>query len=213
MVTLVQIPQRLQVLYGLSPLDAAVRLLPFTIMLAVGGILGSIFGQKYLSTPMYGQLFGAILQLVATICFTVLPLQYSASGHIPASQYGFQILMGFGSGVSYITNYTGIQYILGHEKDLVGASAGAIMQFRYVGAALGLAAVTAAFNTTVRTHLEAFLDSDQISTVLISSRLISTLGADEQAKVLDAFGSAFTLQWQIVCGFVGLQIVANLLTY
>jgi hypothetical protein len=207
--TLVQVPQRLQIINNLSPLQAGTRLLPYIVFLPVGTICASIISKLMPGKPVPGMLVGAFLQLAAAICFVTV--QSSTLGQVDSAQYAFQALMGLGNGISYTVNFNGMPFVLGGRKELVPRAMGANTQFRYLGGALGLGVVTAAFNTYVHLHLSRILSVDTITSILESSSGVYDLSPNVQAAVIQDFADAFTLQWEIICIFVGLQIVANLL--
>ena len=183
------------------------------LLIPIGTVTGSIISSKFNTRLIYGMLVGALLQLVAVVCFATAPISDTRGGALPARQYGFQILIGLGNGISYVVNFTGMSYLGDGRKDLVAPAMGANTQFRYLGGAVGLGIMTATLNSDVRSHLSGLLAPSDIASVLQSSDRIAMLDAETQARVLLIFASGFVLQWKIVCGFVGLQMVANLLAY
>lgn len=182
-------------------------------MVPFGTVVGSIISGKVKRRPTYGMLLGASLQLAAVICFATVPLSGSRRSALPTSQYGFQILIGLGNGISYTVNFNGMPYALDGQKNLIAPAMGTNTQFRYLGGAIGLGVVTAALNGYVRSQLSDVLTPSDITAILQSSGMISTLSVEAQTRVLQVFTSGFLLQWRIMCGFVGLQIVANILAY
>ena len=150
---------------------------------------------------------------MAVICFATAPISENRGDALPASQYGFQMLIGLGNGISYVVNFNGMPYAIDGRKDLVAPAMGANTQFRYLGGAVGLGIVTVTLNSYVRSHLSGLLTPSDIINVLQSSDNIAMLNAETQARVLLVFANGFLLQWKIICGFVGLQIVANVLAY
>ena len=207
-----QIPQRLQVVDGLSSLDAGVRLLPFIVLVSIGTALGSLISQVVKTRLIYGMLFGSVIQLAAVICFVSMPLSNDQGGSLPVSQYIFQVLLGLGNGVSYTVNFNGMPYTLDGRKELVAPAMGANAQFRYLGGAIGLGGVTAGLNSYLRTHLAIALTTAEVEAVLQSASEIARLDAAKQGLVLQVFANGFALQWKIVCGFVVAQLLAVLLT-
>ncbi|KAH8648133.1 major facilitator superfamily domain-containing protein [Tricladium varicosporioides] len=211
--TLIQIPQRLQVVNGLSSLESGVQLLPYIIFVPVGTMTASIFAGMFKMKPVPGALLGALLQLIGVVCFVTVPAPNNLQSTFPGTQYAFQVILGLGNGLSYTMNFNGMPYTLDGCKELVPSAMGAVTQFRYLGGALGIGVVTAALNSYVKQHLMSFLSSEDIAAVLQSSKAILTLATDERARVLQVFSDGFLLQWKLLCGFVGLQIVTILLAY
>ena len=90
---------------------------------------------------------------------------------------------------------------------------GAIAQFRYMGAALGVAIMTCVLNSYVSSHLSPLLSSNQINAVLQSITTIEALPAELQLPVRLVFGQAYNLQIRILMGFSIAQFAATLLLW
>jgi hypothetical protein len=98
-VTNLQIPQRFQLVTGLSSLDAGVRFIPFGVALSVGTITSANMARRSSLPAVYSVIVGALLQVIG---FALL----ASSGtwvEIPAAIYGYLVIAGFGCGVSYQT--------------------------------------------------------------------------------------------------------------
>jgi MFS family permease len=91
------IPQRFQLVYQTSGLDAGVRLMPFTIMIPIGSIVASILAGKHKIPALYLIIAGSILQVIGFALLSTLPTSLS----IPSEIYGFQIIAGFGCGINF----------------------------------------------------------------------------------------------------------------
>lgn len=96
-----QLPQRFQLVNGLSGLDAGVRLLPFGAAVPVGTIAGANAASKLRIPAIYLVLFGAVIQIIGYSLFSTL--QNSLS--IESALYGYEVLVGVGSGMSYQVLY------------------------------------------------------------------------------------------------------------
>lgn len=94
--TMFQIPQQYQIVKGLSPLQAGVRFIPFTIAAPVGSVIAPTIGKIFKIPLVYLVLVASIIQVVGYALFTTLP----TSTHIEAAQYGYQIISGFGCGIN-----------------------------------------------------------------------------------------------------------------
>lgn len=99
-VAFIEIPQRLQIVNGNSPLNAGIRLLPF----AVGSPFGigvptimSKFGYPFIACLS----IGAAFQVVGFSLLSTIPTTYN----IWPGQYGYAFLAGFGTGASIGTQY------------------------------------------------------------------------------------------------------------
>lgn len=95
-VTIFQLPQRFQVVNGLSPLQAGIRFIPFTVAAPVGSALSSVVGKAFKIPLVYLVLLASIIQVVGFALLSTL----SASLTITAAQYGYQIIAGFGCGIN-----------------------------------------------------------------------------------------------------------------
>lgn len=94
---LIQLPQRFQIIEGNSPLRAAVKLMPFNLLIASGAVIGNIITGKLRVPPIYVLLFGAILLSVGVGLLNTLPQASHWSGIV----YFFEVLGGIGMGVSF----------------------------------------------------------------------------------------------------------------
>src|SRR5437660_1252776 len=91
-----QIPQQYQIVKCLSPLQAGVRFIPFTIAAPVGSVIAPTIGKIFSVPLVYLVLVASIIQVVGYALFTTLP----TSMNIEAAQYGYQIIAGFGCGIN-----------------------------------------------------------------------------------------------------------------
>ena len=89
---------------------------------------------------------------------------------------------------------------------------GANTQFRFLGGAVGLGLVTAVLNGFLRPRLAEIVAGDVLGAILESTDVVTTLSPQLQARILDVFADGFVLQWRVLCGFVGSQILASFLT-
>lgn len=96
-VTNLQIPQRFQLVSGLSSLDAGVRLIPFGVGLSVGTILSANVAKRFKVPAIYSIIVGALLQIVG---YALL----GSSGSyvdIPPAVYAYLVIAGLGCGISF----------------------------------------------------------------------------------------------------------------
>lgn len=91
------IPQRFQLVYGTSGLDAGVRLIPFTVVIPVSSIVASTLAGKLKVPPLYLLLVGSCFQVLGFALLGTLP----STLEIPARIYGFEILAGWGCGINF----------------------------------------------------------------------------------------------------------------
>lgn len=91
------LPQRFQLVYGLSGLDAGIRLIPFSFAIPVATIFSAVLAGKKKIPLMYIFLSGACLQVVGFALLGTLPL----TPGIPARIYGYELVAGWGCGMNF----------------------------------------------------------------------------------------------------------------
>lgn len=96
-IIVINIPQRFQGLYGTSPFEAGVRLVPFNFLIALGTVVANISAAKTRIRPIYLLFIGSTIQLIGLALFSTL----SSDLHIPSVIYGWEVLSGFGIGIVF----------------------------------------------------------------------------------------------------------------
>ena len=96
-IIVINIPQRFQGLYGTSPFEAGVRLIPFNFLIAFGIVVANISAAKTRIPPIYLLFIGSTIQLIGLALFSTL----SSDPHIPPVIYGWEVLSGFGIGIVF----------------------------------------------------------------------------------------------------------------
>lgn len=95
---IISLPQKFQVVYGSSPFDAGYKLLTLTICTPVGSALAGLFMQKLNTPPLYILLAGGVFQVIGMAL--MVSLDEVPSAPFPAAEYGYEVLMGVGFGLS-----------------------------------------------------------------------------------------------------------------
>ncbi len=122
-VLVVDLPQRFQAVNNLSALDAGVRLLPYAMLAPIGSLVSNmIFIHR--KAPLTLLAAGASFQLVGLTLLATIPVSIT----VPAAQYGYQAIAGFGVGITFGTLVT-ITPGSVEPRDLATAT-GAMIQFR-----------------------------------------------------------------------------------
>ncbi|RAH48304.1 MFS general substrate transporter [Aspergillus brunneoviolaceus CBS 621.78] len=192
--TMFQLPQRFQIVNQLTPLQAAVRFIPFTVAAPVA------------SVPLiYLVLSASLLQVVSYVLLGAMPESLS----IPAAQYGYQILAGFGCGVNLTLLILMTPFII--EKRDSAVAMGAIAQFRVMGGCIGISILTAVANGYLQSHLKHSLEAAQMQSILNSAEVLSALPQAEQSLVRGTFSASYNLQMKTLAGLAGGQALASLL--
>jgi hypothetical protein len=91
----VNLPIRFQIASGDSPIMAGVRLLPLLVSSGIGSMVGGMVSRKRNNTA-YGLIASSAFQLLGYGLMTTL----GNNGSVPAKQYGFQVCIGIGFGLS-----------------------------------------------------------------------------------------------------------------
>ncbi|KAI8630114.1 putative multidrug resistance protein fnx1 [Xylariaceae sp. FL1651] len=183
-ISVYQLPQRFQLVNGLSGLDAGVRLIPFTLASPVGtGFAASISGRLKIP-PIWIILAGASLQVVGFALLGTLPI---TTDLLPRT-YGFEIIAGFGCGMNLALLFVIVPQVA--EKRDQAVAMGSASQFRMMGSAVAAAVVNSVFNGYTRPRLEAQGISDAASTSTDDTKLIYAGGYNLQMIVLAAFAAA-----------------------
>lgn len=222
------LPQRLQTVSSASPLNAGIRLLPYTFGAALGAVLANVVGSKRRLAVVYILSFGALLQLTGLVLLSTLP----TTRDFPARGYGFETLAGFGVGVTFgilvlvtpfvanpedlgecpynnrITNPL-CSLLLACTDSISAVATGAIIQFRFLGGVIGLSIASSVMNSYLKTHLTTVLSSKTLATLLQTPEVLGTFAPDVQAQVLEIFAQNYNLQYKLMIGFAAAQFPAT----
>ncbi|KAK8080770.1 hypothetical protein PG997_008588 [Apiospora hydei] len=95
LITTVFLPQRFQIHNGLSPMETGFRMLPLLLLAAGGAGVGAIVGSRF-NISWHILASSLALQIVGLGLMATLP----TSGDVSPAQYGYQVLLGFGFGLS-----------------------------------------------------------------------------------------------------------------
>ena len=203
-IIIIDIPQRLQTVNGISPLGAGIRLIPFNFMIALGCIVINVFAMRTRIAPIYLVFAGSIIELIGLSLLSTLS---STNIMAPAQSviYGWEVLSGFGIGMVWGMLLVIPPHVVQH-RDLA-ISSGALLQFRVFGGALGLALASAVMNSYLTSHLSHSIGSEYLAVVLQSTEAIKSFPIETQQLVLEKFAEGYNLQMKILAGFAGLQVL------
>ncbi|KAI1126022.1 putative multidrug resistance protein fnx1 [Nemania abortiva] len=198
------LPQRFQLVYGTSGLNAGVRLIPFTAIIPIGSIFASILGGKFKVPVVYLLIFGSVLQVLGFALIGTLP----STLDIPSRIYGFQILAGWGCGINFSLLFIIIPFV--NEKRDHAVALGAGSQFRFMGGSIVLAISTSVFNSYVRPQIESQLG---ISNPDALTEILPTLAQGLQEQIRKTLATGYSHQILVLAVSAGLQIPATLLMW
>ncbi|GKZ24445.1 hypothetical protein AbraIFM66951_010463 [Aspergillus brasiliensis] len=205
--TMFQLPQRFQIVNQLTPFEAAVRFIPFTVASPVASVLAPTVGKVFKVPLLYLVIFASLLQVVAYVLLGTLPDSLS----ITAAQYGYQVLAGFGCGINITLLILMTPFTIERRDNAVAM--GAITQFRVMGGCIGISVLTAVANGYLQSHLQRWLTPTEMQLVLHSAQSLSHLPASAQSLVRGTFSASYNLQMKILAGFAGGQVLASVLMW
>ncbi|KAI0025052.1 major facilitator superfamily domain-containing protein [Xylariomycetidae sp. FL0641] len=207
-VSVYQLPQRFQLVNGLSGLDAGVRLMPFTFASPVGTGLAAGIAGKFKVPPIWIIIAGSALQVVGFSLLGTLPDSLDLLPRI----YGYEIIAGFGCGMNLALLFVIIPGIVDVRDQ--GVALGAGSQFRMMGSAIALAIATSVFDGQTRTQLANILGlADSNASLLSLAQYIGRLTADEQDGVRRVLVDGYNWQMIVLAAFAAAQIPAALLMW
>jgi MFS family permease len=196
-VTAFQIPQRFQLINGLSGLDAGIRLLPFGGMFSVGSMVGTTMASKLKIPAVYLIMGGSVFQIIGFALLGTLP----ATSNIQPAIYGYLVLIGFGCGLVFIMAYLSVPFVAENRDKPVGMAAA--NQFRMMGSAIGIAVATSVFNGYVVSRFKA-MGVEDLETDLLSGNVNSTHLMQEGFR--DILSEGYNRQMLMLCAFSAAQI-------
>ncbi|KAJ4296422.1 hypothetical protein N0V90_006467 [Kalmusia sp. IMI 367209] len=125
---------------------------------------------------------------------------------VPSAIYGYQVLTGLGIGIMF-----GLCLVLPpaviENKDLA-LCAGAVLQFRVFGGALGLAIASTVWNNYAATRLRHLLPPDQLSLVMKSTAAVSLLPETTRHQVTEVLVRSYNQRMRVLIGFTAAQFIA-----
>ncbi|KAI0396977.1 major facilitator superfamily domain-containing protein [Xylariaceae sp. FL0594] len=201
------IPQRFQLVYGTSGLEAGVKLIPFTITIPFGAIVASSLAGKLKIPALYIVICGSILQGIGFSILATLPLTLS----IPARIYGGEILAGLGGGFNFSLLFVMIPFVNESRDRGVGMGSGA--QFRSMGSSIVLAISTSVFNTDALPKLQKLLRVSNSDELLFSGASLAALPPAVLAEARHVLAEGYNRQVLVLAVSAALQVPASLLMW
>jgi uncharacterized membrane protein YdcZ (DUF606 family) len=203
MTVIITLPQRFQIVNGLSPVAAGIRMLPLLLLTGVGAAFTGILCSKK-NVSFYLLVASLCLQIVGTALLSILPTDEA----IRSSQYGIQVILGFSFGVGLVSLIICCRVEVELEDHAVAI--GAITQVRVLGGVIGLAIVQATLIADLKSRLAGILTPQQLSGVLASTERIALLPPEEARITRHVYGEAANRQMRIVMGFAIAGLLVSL---
>ncbi|KAI0481174.1 putative efflux pump antibiotic resistance protein [Xylariaceae sp. FL0804] len=201
------LPQRFQLVYGLSGLDAGVRLIPFSLAIPVATIVAASVAGKWKVPLMYIFIIGSCFQIIGFALLSTLPF----TTYIPARIYGFEILAGWGCGMQFSLLSIAIPIVNDSRDRAVGMAAAA--QFRMIGGTIVLSISTSVFNTYMKGQLRSILGTTDIGALASLESSINSLPAGLIEPLRSSLARGYNHQTLVLCVSAALQIPSALLLW
>lgn len=135
------------------------------------------------------------------------------SPNIPAALYGYEVLIGFGFGLTFASTTVMIK-VQADDEDAAPAQ-GLMAQSRILGGNIGLAVATIVLNRELSKSLSAsgLFTPEEIKSVQGSLNAVETFTAAQREAVGRSFSSAFKIQIQICLILAALSLLLCALTW
>lgn len=204
-ISVYQLPQRFQLVNGLSGQDAGIRLIPFTLASPIGtGVAASIAG-RFKVAPIWIIITGAVLQVIGFALLGTLPLTQEL---LPRT-YGYEIIAGFGCGMNLALLFVIIPSVVEYRDKAVAL--GAASQFRMMGSAITAAVVNSVYNGYTRSRLTELKVLESLPSATFLGQALSATSVEDMTKLIYAGG--FNQQMIVLAAFAAAQIPAALLLW
>ncbi|KAK3302903.1 major facilitator superfamily domain-containing protein [Chaetomium strumarium] len=203
-----QLPLRYQTSAGLDPLQAGVRLIPFSVCGPLGTVVCAALAKGRRVPPIFLAIAGSVMQIIGLV--------FLARGD-PADPdwpglYGLEVVVGMGFGLCLGAVTLMVPFVV--EKRDLAVGAAAPVQLRFLGSATVVSIVTAVGNTWLRNELSGTLSPEQIQAIFRSSDAIRMLPTAELERLVRGrFVESFNLQMHIVLGFAVAGVITALLMW
>lgn len=203
---LVILPERFQIVNGDNALYSGIHLLPTLGATALGAFLAGAVSRRRNNTSW---------TLLAAHCFQLLGAGLMLTLHNVTiqtkAQYGFQVLLGLGIGLS-LGAATIMASVQSSQADLAVAQ-GIIAQARVLGGSIGIAICSIIFNARVTHDLSGEMDPDDLAVLHHSPTIAPWFPPDLQQKVRMVYAEAFNDDIKLLMGIAGLGIITSCFTY
>ncbi|KAK4244994.1 drug resistance transporter EmrB/QacA subfamily [Corynascus novoguineensis] len=199
------IPQHAQAVYGLSPVQASLTVLPFLLTSPVATAASGVLTSNFNVPPSYLILVGSVIQVIGVGLAISIPL---TGDSVSARQYGYEAIMGVGFGLTLSTVLTLGQRLV--RKEDAGVVMGALTQVRVLGGTVALAICSAVLSNHLRHKLVEVITLTEFQEIAESLGAIDKLGPERVARVRLEFAEGYRRQFQLLTGFSGAALLAAL---
>ncbi|KIR53334.1 major facilitator superfamily transporter [Cryptococcus gattii Ru294] len=196
-----QLPLFYQAVRGHSPEKSGIDIIPFMLATCVGilisGGVATKFGRYY-PFLLIGPPFAAV----------GFGLLYTIGVHTSnAKIIGYQILAGFGIGLSFQNALVAVQAEFHDRPSLLPQATGVVSFFQLTGAALGVGIINTVQSVYLNTEIKLLAPEVDFNLVRNSVSAIYTLPPDQQPAVIEAYVISITNSLIPIIVAVGLAMV------
>ncbi|KAI0873431.1 putative multidrug resistance protein fnx1 [Hypoxylon argillaceum] len=206
-VTIYQIPQVFQLVYGFTDLDAGIRVVPFTALWSVGLIVGPTLTRKFKIPPIFIILTGSAIQIIGFALLATLPISLKT----PPQIYGYQVIAGLGCGLVFPLLFAMIPFVTEARDRAVGMATGG--QFQVMGSAVLLSIATSVFNGYTQPRLKSVLDGYGPDSLVNLGQTLSSLPVDQQNEIRLVLAKGYNQQSLVLTVAAAIQIPFGLLLW
>ncbi|OQD81649.1 hypothetical protein PENANT_c026G00598 [Penicillium antarcticum] len=204
-VVIVYVPQQAQILLSKSPLDSGIYLIAYSAVAAFAAGIVNIASSRGRIPFVYTLLVGCVVHTVGMGLLSTI----TTSHGFHATDIVYEAIAGAGMGIIMGVLVLSIPYVV-EDRDLAIAT-GAVVQFRFLGGAIGLAIASNILNGRLAHHLKGALTNHELHLFLENVKSIDYLSPHLQHQVKDVFAGSYSTQLRVMIGFAGAQIFAILL--
>jgi len=199
-----------------SPLQTGIKLLPFTLVAAIGSVIANLAINNGRIPVIYVYWFFSALSVIGTGLLTTLGPQRE----INRATYGYECLAGLGMGAVWGLAVTLTPNVVEardfgtfaekHDHKVstnpaLATANGALVEFRILGGAIGIAIMASILENHLNSHLANLITPDQLSTLKKTTAIIKEFPPELREKVLRVFADGYQLQMKVTTGFAALQ--------
>ncbi|KND87579.1 putative MFS-type transporter YusP [Tolypocladium ophioglossoides CBS 100239] len=200
----VNIPQRAQAVYALSPVDAGLALLPLLLTSPVATALSGLLTGNAKVPPFYLIIVASIFQVVGVGLTCSLPTDTTS---LPIAQYGFEVLMGIGFGLGLTTLLTFARVVVPETN--LAVMMGAITQVRVLGGTISLAICATILNNHLAPKLDQIVTPEEAAAIFESLSAIKNLTSTQQDAVRKVFAEGYNQQNIFMTALTALALVTS----
>ncbi|KAJ3459547.1 hypothetical protein FSOLCH5_014008 [Fusarium solani] len=186
---IVNIPQRAQAVYGVSPVQGGLTLLPLLLTSPLATAFSGFMTGNAKVPPFYLVLVASVLQVIGIGLTCSLPTD---SKSVPKEQYGYEVLMGIGFGLGLTTLLTFARVVVSQQN--LSVMMGALTQIRVLGGTVSLAICATILNNQLAPKLDRVVTPEQAAAIYDSISAVNDLNSTQKAAVRQAFAEGYNLQ-------------------